>query len=340
MGLLDNIYQNQLGRAADASGKAYWQKQLDSGTLTENQVRENIRTSSEGTNYRSGKGYSQAVADSKGSKISNVTTDGSHATDIENLYRSELGRESDATGMDYWKGIAESQGMSAVNSAFKNTAEAKGYDSLISKQGLQAPQTGAVSRSVNAETDTVQGQLNGLLDKENPLMQRAYYKGLDQANSRGILNSSMSSEGAQAAMVDAALPIAKQDASTYYDQGKTNQAYSNQFNFLDAQNQYNQDNVTHNTNESIRSGSYDVTANTQGAYLSSIDKIVNNASVSINEIETSQNIPQAEKDKMIANTVARRDADLSWTRNLYSKMPTWDLSWINLETMPAAPGLA
>jgi hypothetical protein len=340
MGLLDNMYQNQLGRSADAGGKAYWQKQLDTGALNEDQVRTSIRNSSEGKSFRSTKGYNQAAADNKGSKIASVTPDGRNHTSIENLYRTKLGRESDAQGMEYWKGIADKQGMDAVTSAFNNTEEVKGYNSLNKPQALQPPQTGAVSRSINSETDTVQGQLNGLLDKENPLMQRAYYKGLDQSNSRGILNSSMSSEAAQAAMVDAALPIAKQDASTYYDQGKTNQAYSNQFNFLDEQNKYNQDNVTHNTNESIRSGSYDVTANTQGAYLSSIDKIVNNASVSINEIETSQNIPQGEKDKMIANTVARRDADLSWTRNLYSKMPTWDMSWINLETMPAAPGLA
>jgi hypothetical protein len=296
------------------------------------------------------------------------------------------------------------------------TVPKKPESSVINTNKLNAELPSAVMRNINPNTDTVQGQLDGLLAKENPLMQRAYYKGLDRANSRGLLNSSMSSEAAQAAMMDVALPIAKQDASTYYDQGKTNQAYTNQFNLndrvygqnaeqasLNRQHDISMSNLGYRQNvglsnldyqqnvgmsnlsylqaseqaalgrqhdyglsdqaysqsaiqadldrlheiasrnqasqNAVNEGAYDVTANTQGAYLASIDKIINNTAVSINEIETSQNITQAEKDTMITNTVARRDADLSWTRKLYSNMPTWDLSWINLETMPAAPGL-
>jgi hypothetical protein len=83
-------------------------------------------------------------------------------------------------------------------------------------------------------------------------------------------------------------------------------------------------------------------ANTHGAYLDAINEITNNAMVSINEIETAKGIRQADKNKMIANTIKRRDADLAWTRNLYSNMPTWDFSWIDTadNQMPAAPGIA
>lgn len=76
---------------------------------------------------------------------------------------------------------------------------------------------------------TVQGQLTDLLDKENPLMQRAYYKGLDYANGRGLLNSSMAAEAAQNAMIDSAMPVAQQDASTFANQSLVNQGYENQF---------------------------------------------------------------------------------------------------------------
>jgi hypothetical protein len=100
--------------------------------------------------------------------------------------------------------------------------------------GWQTAPSKAVSREVNP-LDTVQGQLDGLLNKENPLMQRAYYKGKDYANGRGLLESSVGAEAAQAAMLDAALPIAQNDAATNYDQGKTNQAYDNQFNLNDRQ---------------------------------------------------------------------------------------------------------
>ena len=165
---------------------------------------------------------------------------------------------------------------------------------------------------------TVAGQMNGLLKSDNPYIKNARSQGKEHAASRGLLNSSIAAGASEKSAINAALPIAQQDASTY-----------NQFELS-----------THNADQAIRKGAYDVTANTQGAYLSAVDKITNNAGVSINEIETAKDIPQAQKDKMIANTVARRNADLSWTRQLYSNMPTWDMSWINLDTMPAAPGRA
>jgi len=138
--------------------------------------------------------------------------------------------------------MANGMSRDQVIQAFNNTYEGKGYDNPLNKGLLNAgdANTGwasspysAVNRNVNADTDTVQGQLNTLLQNENPLMQRAYYKGLDLANSRGLLNSSMASEAAQAAMMDTAMPIAQQDAQTYYDQGTRNQGYQNEFNLND-----------------------------------------------------------------------------------------------------------
>lgn len=169
----------------------------------------------------------------------------------------------------------------------------------------------------NPEKQTVAGQMNQLLDSDSSYIQQARQSGAEQAASRGLLNSSISAGASQKAAIDAAMPIAQQDAKAYNDFALT----------------------THAADEAIRQGSYNVTANTQGAYLSAVDNITNNAQTSINLIEVAEDITQAEKDKMIANTISRRDADLTWTKNLYSNMPTWDMSWINLETMPAAPGL-
>lgn len=167
------------------------------------------------------------------------------------------------------------------------------------------------------DSRSVTKQLNGLLDSDNDYIKQARTAGTDYANSRGLLNSSIGAGSSQKSAIAAALPIAQQEATT-------------------ANNEYM---TKLGTDESIRKGAYDVTANTQGAYLAGIDKITNNAMVSINEIETAEGITQAEKNAMIANTTSRRDADLAWTRNLYSNMPTWDMSWIDLESMPAAPGL-
>lgn len=69
---------------------------------------------------------------------------------------------------------------------------------------------------------TVQGQLSGILDAGSPLMTRAETAAKQGMNRRGLLNSSMAVTAGQAALYDAALPIAQQDANTFADAGRTN----------------------------------------------------------------------------------------------------------------------
>ena len=90
-------------------------------------------------------------------------------------------------------------------------------------------QYNAVTREVNPETDTVQGQLKKILDEDDsPLMRRARAMALAQMAGRGLLNSSLAATAGYAAMIDKALPIAQQDAQTYFTQGLKNQDYRNQ----------------------------------------------------------------------------------------------------------------
>lgn len=69
----------------------------------------------------------------------------------------------------------------------------------------------------NPNNDTsVARRVTGLLDTSNPdnlYMQQAETQGLQQANQRGLLNSSIAVQAAQQGRVNAALPIAQQDAS-------------------------------------------------------------------------------------------------------------------------------
>lgn len=82
---------------------------------------------------------------------------------------------------------------------------------------------------VNKPTDTVQGQMTGLLGKNSQYMQRAQHKAMAAANSRGLLNSSIAAGAGTAAAIDSALPIAQQDAQTYSQQRLTNQDAANKF---------------------------------------------------------------------------------------------------------------
>ena len=76
------------------------------------------------------------------------------------------------------------------------------------------PTPGATQWSVSPDM-TVQSQLRSVMDTNNPLMQQARTQGLQIANERGLLNSSIAESGAMDSMYKAALPIAVADAATY-----------------------------------------------------------------------------------------------------------------------------
>ncbi len=94
---------------------------------------------------------------------------------------------------------------------------------------------------VNAVQDptkgTVQGQLGGIINANSPLMQRAAQRGLDMANSRGLLNSGMAIGSAQNAIMDYALPIAQTDAGFSNQFALTNAGEANTTNRFNTANQ-------------------------------------------------------------------------------------------------------
>jgi hypothetical protein len=92
-------------------------------------------------------------------------------------------------------------------------AESVGYD----------PTLGAV----NTETDTVAGQLDKILSQDNPYVTRARASSTQAMNARGLVNTTMAGQAGEAAAIDAALPIASQDAATFSTQRLTNQQAGN-----------------------------------------------------------------------------------------------------------------
>lgn len=89
------------------------------------------------------------------------------------------------------------------------------------------------TRQINKPTDTVQGQVDSILAKDSPLMQRARTMATQNMAQRGLVNSSMAQGAGVAAMIDKATPIAAQDASAY------NQVASENANALNQSGQFN-----------------------------------------------------------------------------------------------------
>lgn len=80
-----------------------------------------------------------------------------------------------------------------------------------------------------APQQTVQEQIRGIIAENSPLMQQARATSRGQMNERGLINSSIANTAGQAAVLQAAMPIAQADAAMYADTAKTNNAYANQF---------------------------------------------------------------------------------------------------------------
>lgn len=89
-------------------------------------------------------------------------------------------------------------------------------------------QNGAFLSQTNGNA-LVSNQMQGLLDPNNPLMQRAMARANEAANARGLLNSSIATQSGQAAMIDAAMPIAQADAATNQSNNAASVAALNQY---------------------------------------------------------------------------------------------------------------
>ena len=85
----------------------------------------------------------------------------------------------------------------------------------------------AEERKVDRPTQTVAGQITGLLEAESPYMTAARTRGKQYAQTRGLLNTTMGGEATEKAAIEAAFPIASQDAATFAEQQKINQAAIN-----------------------------------------------------------------------------------------------------------------
>jgi hypothetical protein len=99
---------------------------------------------------------------------------------------------------------------------------------------MQAAQFEAQQRQVDRPNETAAAQVESLLAKDSPLMQRARTLALQNMNQRGLVNSSMAQGAGVAAMIDRITPIAQQDAQTYSNQALANQRYVNEVGMFNA----------------------------------------------------------------------------------------------------------
>lgn len=158
------------------------------------------------------------------------------------------------------------------------------------------------------ESITAAGRLDKMLGSDSPLMKRAETQGKQYANKRGLLNSSMAAGASQGAMIDAATPIAAQDSNNLMQSALSGQQFDQETQMVDTK----------------------AYANMRGQFLDSTASMINESNINISEIQSSSDIPAAEKQKMIAQQIAMRDADMRGLEALFKSQPMWEQNWANL----------
>lgn len=82
--------------------------------------------------------------------------------------------------------------------------------------------------SVN-DPSTMQFQISEMLNKNNPLFKRATTRAMQIMNQTGTANSTMAEEAVMNAIMDVVMPIAQNDANTYFQMQQNNQNATNAF---------------------------------------------------------------------------------------------------------------
>lgn len=120
---------------------------------------------------------------------------------------------------------------------------------LAGGSSSQSTATGAPGTWNVTDDQTVESRIAGILNPSSamsPIIQQARTRALEQKNERGLANSSLAQTASDSAAYDAALQIAKPDAATFADAGKTNALAKTQWEISQANNQTSRDNTTAN----------------------------------------------------------------------------------------------
>lgn len=158
----------------------------------------------------------------------------------------------------------------------------------------------------NFDATNVNDQLNSTLNSNSLLMRMAKSQGQATATARGLGNSSIGTEAAQRAMVDAALPIAQQNAT---------QAQSD------------------------KSTANEVVANTHGKYLTAVQDAINSYNERYAAVMADRNITAANKTTLVNNMKNELNSTLNMYKSLYSNISTIRPDWSNFPTI-TLPGVS
>ena len=231
---VQDAFQGLLGREARQAGLDYWRGDLLSGKTVDD-LNYNIRQSPEfGNRVTSevGIAFSQFLERSPSAEeISSLVSAARAGQPLEEIL-ANIQNSPEAQAIAQRKLAEQALAAAKANqiaptqqsevetgsqtSASQAAEEVATYDPALAAESgtAEANEAEVTARQVTPQ-QTVQYQLNQILNSNSPLLQSARTRGLQYANQRGLLNSSIAAQASEQAVIDAATRIAEQDAATY-----------------------------------------------------------------------------------------------------------------------------
>jgi hypothetical protein len=114
--------------------------------------------------------------------------------------------------------------------AIQNPFSTRAGNSVFNAAAATPKPTAQQATQITPSADSkVSDQLNNLLDENSRYLQSARARSNQAANARGLINSSIGVGAGESAAINAALPIAQQDAQTSFSAQQLNQSADNTF---------------------------------------------------------------------------------------------------------------
>ncbi|EPC6134694.1 hypothetical protein ACR0WA_000551 [Vibrio cholerae] len=201
------------------------------------------------------------------------------------------------------KSVTQPQAVTPPSAGVSGAAPKAAPQTTTPATGTLAPQTPQLSAMPNTskiDKTNVADQLSQITASNSLPMRVAAAQGDRAAAARGMQGSSINTEASMRAMVDAALPMAQQNASQEFQQGMQES---------------------------------EVSANTIGKYIDYAQQITGNFDAQIAGIMNNTNMNATDKQNAINQLKTMRDSQLTFISNLFNKIPTTQKDWASFPNL-------
>ncbi|HGE6094670.1 TPA: hypothetical protein ACGG75_000997 [Vibrio cholerae] len=201
------------------------------------------------------------------------------------------------------KSVTQPQAVTPPSAGVSSAAPKAAPQTTTPATGTLAPQTPQLSTMPDTskiDKTNVADQLSQITASNSLPMRVAAAQGDRAAAARGMQGSSINTEASMRAMVDAALPMAQQNASQEFQQGMQES---------------------------------EVSANTIGKYIDYAQQITGNFDAQIAGIMNNTNMNATDKQNAINQLKTMRDSQLTFISNLFNKIPTTQKDWASFPNL-------